>query len=86
MSRSTLCGYSDDCGVSVDVRRISNRAWRCDACGEELLVRRGRTPVGMRVTEPDNFQTRVVTVNGAVVHQCRHDARLIAGQLTFALA
>ena len=84
--RPTLRGYSDDCGVSVDVRRISNKAWRCDACGEELLVRRGRTPVGMRVTEPDNFQTRVVTVNGAVVHQCRHDARLIAGQLTFALA
>jgi hypothetical protein len=40
----------------------------------------------MRVIEPDNQQTRVVTVKGVVVHQCRIDARVIAGQLVLALA
>ena len=40
----------------------------------------------MRVTEPGNAQTRVVTVNGVVVHQCRVDARVLDGQLVLALA
>ena len=40
----------------------------------------------MRVTESDNAQTRVVTVKGAVVHQCRIDARVLDGQLVLGFA
>lgn len=60
--------------------------WRCDACATSLQIRRGRNPLVMRVTEPGDYQTRVVTVNGALVHQCRLDARVRAGQLVLALS
>ncbi|MBK5287081.1 MAG: hypothetical protein JJE46_01310 [Acidimicrobiia bacterium] len=50
-----------------------------------MALARGRHPVVIRVTEPGNWQTRVATVNGAVVHQCRIDSRILDGQLVLAL-
>jgi hypothetical protein len=60
--------------------------WKCRACGARVGVAQKREPVVMRVTEPGNHQTRVVTVNGAVVHQCRVDACVLDGQLVLAFA
>jgi hypothetical protein len=50
-----------------------------------MAVPRRSAPTVVCVIEPDGFQTRVATVNGEVVHQCRVDARILGGQLEFAI-
>jgi hypothetical protein len=40
----------------------------------------------MCVIEPGDQQTRIVTVKGAVVHECRVGPSILDGQLVFALA
>jgi hypothetical protein len=39
----------------------------------------------MCVIEPGNQQTRIVTVRGAVVHECRVGPSILDGQLVLAL-
>lgn len=60
--------------------------WRCHACGAQVSVPRRRPPVAVCVIEPGGQQTRIVTVKGAVVHECRVGPCILDGQLVLALA
>jgi hypothetical protein len=52
------------------MRQVSRSNWECTLCGTEVWVGRGKQPVTVTLAESGSAPTRVMTVEGRVVHRC----------------
>jgi hypothetical protein len=52
------------------MRQVTRSNWECTFCGTEVWVGRDRRPVILTLAEAGRPPTRVLTVDGRIVHRC----------------